>query len=591
MAYYSDDIIEQVRGSNDIVDIISGYVNLTRKGNSYVGLCPFHAEKSPSFSVSADTQLYHCFGCGAGGNVFTFLMEYENMTFPEAVKELAARASISLPQSDMSKEAAKEVSDRSVVLEINKYAAKYFYSLLHNNMGKRALDYFKSRGLSDSTIAHFGLGYSSQYSNDLYNALKKQGYLDDIIKKSGVCNIEEKTGGRDRFWNRAMFPIMDERSHVIGFGARVMGDGEPKYLNSPETIVFDKGRNLYGLNFAKKSKRKGFILCEGYMDVITLHQAGFDNAVATLGTALTPGHASLLKRLRVESVYLCYDSDKAGTKAALRAIPILRQFGISSRIIHMEPYKDPDEFIKNLGADEYEERINQAQNGFYFELDQIEKKYDMNDPAEKTRFFQEVSSLILTLEKGIEMDSYIQSVAQKYSIPIDDIKSAVSVQAAKGYESKKSKPLKSGIQSHKKEDATLQSQKMLLTWIVQQEGLIDRVSEYITAEDFTDEFMHQIASGLFEQAANGRMNPAALVSEFEDEQSQRKVADIFNTPLEMIESQEARNKALYDIIIKIKENSIENTLANLADDDIEGQQKYIENKKRLDKLKSGRIII
>ena len=356
MPLYSDDIIEEVRSRNDIVDVISQYVRLQKKGSNYFGLCPFHNEKSGSFSVSPNKQMYYCFGCGAGGNVFTFMMEYENFTFGEAMEALAQRAGMELPRQEYSSAQRREADRRARLLEINKEAAKYFYSLLRSERGKNALAYFRKRELLEETMQKFGLGYSDQYSDDLYRYLRKKGYEDEILKESGLVTIEERRGGYDKFWNRAMFPIMDVHNKVIGFGGRVMGEGEPKYLNSPETKIFDKSRNLYGLNIARSTKKTQLLLCEGYMDVIALHQAGFDNAVASLGTSLTSGHASLLKRYTKE-VYLTYDSDGAGVKAALRAIPILKEVGITAKVINMKPYKDPDEFIKALGPEEYQKRI------------------------------------------------------------------------------------------------------------------------------------------------------------------------------------------------------------------------------------------
>ena len=251
MAYYSDELIEEVRSRNDIVDVISGYVRLTKKGSTYFGLCPFHNEKTGSFSVSPNKQMYYCFGCGAGGNVFTFLMQYENFSFPEAMEALAERAGIELPKQEMSAQAKKEADKRQILLEINKAAGKYYYMLLRSEHGKQAYEYFKKRELSDATMQKFGLGYSDKYSDDLYRYLRKLGYDDAILKESGLVSIDEVRGGHDKFWNRAMFPIMDVHNKVIGFGGRVMGDGEPKYLNSPETKVFDKSRNLYALNFAR----------------------------------------------------------------------------------------------------------------------------------------------------------------------------------------------------------------------------------------------------------------------------------------------------------------------------------------------------
>ena len=305
--YYPDELIEEVRTRNDIVDVISDYVRLQKKGSSYFGLCPFHNEKSPSFSVSRQKQMYYCFGCGAGGNVFTFLMEYENFSFMEAVKFLADRAGIALPEAEYSKEAKQRADLKASILEINKIAARYYYVQLKSERGVGAHTYLTDRGLTEETITAFGLGYSTKYSDDLYQYLRGKGYSEDLIRQAGLINTDERQGVYDKFWNRVIFPIMDVNSRVIGFGGRVMGDGKPKYLNSPETAVFDKSRNLYGLNRARTSRKTYFLLCEGYMDVISLHQAGFTNAVASLGTALTSGHASLIKRY-VQEVYLTYDS-------------------------------------------------------------------------------------------------------------------------------------------------------------------------------------------------------------------------------------------------------------------------------------------
>ena len=384
--YYPDEVIEEVRMKNDIVDVISGYVKLQKKGANYFGLCPFHNEKSPSFSVSPGKQMYYCFGCGAGGNVITFLMEYENYTFQEALSSLADRAGVNLPKMEYSREAREQADLRARLLEVNKLAANYFYYQMKQPQGKAAYDYFHlKRGLADETIVHFGLGYSNKTSDDLYRYLKGKGYEDSFLKDTGLVTLEER-GGRDKFWNRVMFPIMDVNNRVIGFGGRVMGDGEPKYLNSPETKLFDKSRNLYGLNYARLSREGYLLICEGYLDVISLHQAGFTNAVASLGTAFTSQHANVLKRY-TDQVILTYDSDGAGVKAALRAIPILKEVGMSIKVLNMKPYKDPDEFIKNMGAEAFRQRIREAKNSFLFEVDVLRRGYEMDDPEQKTRFY------------------------------------------------------------------------------------------------------------------------------------------------------------------------------------------------------------
>ena len=364
---YSDDIIEEVRQKNDIVDVVSQYVKLTRKGSSYFGLCPFHNEKTPSFSVTPGKQMYYCFGCGAGGNVFNFIMEYENYSFGEALKHLADRAGVELPKIEYSREVREKAEQKAELLEINKQAAQYYYYQLRTEGGRQGHEYLAGRQLSEETMRKFGLGYSDKFGSGLYKYLKSKGYSDERLRESGLFNVDERHGMYDKFWNRVIFPIMDVNNRVIGFGGRVMGDGKPKYLNSPETKIFDKSRNLYGLNIARTTRKKYLILCEGYMDVISMHQAGFTNAVASLGTALTSGHASLLKRYTQE-VLLLYDSDEAGIRAALRGIPILREAGVNSRVVDLKPYKDPDEFIKNMGAEAFEERLNQASDSFMFRV-------------------------------------------------------------------------------------------------------------------------------------------------------------------------------------------------------------------------------
>lgn len=592
MPYYSDELIEEVRSRNDIVDVIGGYVRLQKKGSSYFGLCPFHNEKTGSFSVTPGKQMFYCFGCGAGGNVFTFLMKYENYTFGEAMQTLADRVGIELPKQELSEAQKREADERSRLLEINKEAAKYFYALLRNPRGARAYEYFKNRQLSDETMQKFGLGYSDQYSDDLYRYLRKKGYDDEILKKSGLVTIDEVRGGHDKFWNRAMFPIMDVHNRVIGFGGRVMGEGEPKYLNSPETRIFDKSRNLYGLNIARTSRRNQMLLCEGYMDVISLHQAGFDNAVASLGTALTSGHANLLKRYTKE-VYLTYDSDGAGVKAALRAIPILKEVGITTKVINMRPYKDPDEFIKALGADEYQKRIDEAENSFLFEIRILNEQYDMNDPASKTAFFNETAQKLLGFSEELERNNYIQAVAEKYFVTIEELKKLVNNLAIKGGIVKAPTPLKSGInENKKKEDGMKQSQKLLLTWLIEDTRLFKTIEGLITPEDFTEELYHRVAEKLFEQyKTEGAVNPAQIVSMEAGEEEQREIASLFNATIHEVETQNEMEKALKETIIRIKQNSINYRSDHLDPNDMAGLMKVIEDKRALEKLEKLHISI
>ncbi len=592
MAYYSDELIEEVRSRNDIVDVISGYVRLTKKGSTYFGLCPFHNEKTGSFSVSPNKQMYYCFGCGAGGNVFTFLMQYENFSFPEAMEALAERAGIELPKQEMSAQAKKEADKRQILLEINKAAGKYYYMLLRSEHGKQAYEYFKKRELSDATMQKFGLGYSDKYSDDLYRYLRKLGYDDAILKESGLVSIDEVRGGHDKFWNRAMFPIMDVHNKVIGFGGRVMGDGEPKYLNSPETKIFDKSRNLYALNFARQTKKPQMLLCEGYMDVIALHQAGFDNAVASLGTAFTSGHASLLKRYTKE-VYLTFDSDGAGIKAALRAIPILKEVGLTAKVINMKPYKDPDEFIKALGAEEYQKRIDAAENSFMFEIRILEQKYDMKDPEGKTAFQTEVAKKLLDFTAELERNNYMEALADKYHMSFEALRNLVNQLGTQGGLVKERTPLKSGLneKKHKKEDGMKQSQKLLLTWLIEYDNLYDKIKDIITPEDFTEDIFRKVAELLYEQKKSGTVNPAQIISLFAEEEEQREVAELFHARIHEVDSAAERDKALKETILRVKDNSITYRSAHLEPTDMQGLQQLVADKRTLQNMEKMHISI
>lgn len=589
--YYPDELIEEVRTRNDIVDVISGYVRLQKKGSSYFGLCPFHNEKSPSFSVSRQKQMYYCFGCGAGGNVFTFLMEYENFSFMEAVKFLADRAGIALPEAEYSKEAKQRADLKASILEINKIAARYYYVQLKSERGVGAHTYLTDRGLTEETITAFGLGYSTKYSDDLYQYLRGKGYSEDLIRQAGLINTDERQGVYDKFWNRVIFPIMDVNSRVIGFGGRVMGDGKPKYLNSPETAVFDKSRNLYGLNRARTSRKTYFLLCEGYMDVISLHQAGFTNAVASLGTALTSGHASLIKRY-VQEVYLTYDSDDAGTRAALRAVPILKEAGISAKVIRMDPYKDPDEFIKNLGAEEFERRIGNARNGFMFGLEMLEKQYDLNTPEGKTAFFQEAARRLIGFEEELERNNYIEAVARTYHATTESLQKLVAKTAVKeGMAAPAARPRQLGGNEKPKEDGSKTAQKVLLTWMIEDRHLFGIIQKYITPEDFPEPLYHTVAEFLYQQYEEGELNPAKILNHFTQEEEHREAASLFHTRIQKLTTKEEREKALQETIIKVKTYSIDYRTMHLAPTDIAGLQKLMEEKRKLDDIKKLHISI
>ncbi|MBR5577585.1 MAG: DNA primase [Lachnospiraceae bacterium] len=586
--YYPDELIEEVRSKNDIVEVISGYVRMQKKGSAYFGLCPFHSEKSPSFSVSGAKQMYYCFGCGAGGNVFTFLMNYENFTFRESIQELANRAGIDLPELEYSESAKKEADKKGILLEINKEAAKYFYYQLRQPQGKIGYEYLLKRELSQETIHKFGLGFANKTSNDLVAYLKSKGYKDQQLVEAGLAGADEKYGLHDKFWNRVIFPIMDINHRAIGFGGRVMGDGNPKYLNSPETLVFDKSRNLYGLNFARTSRKNHMILCEGYMDVISLHQAGFTQAVASLGTAFTMGQATLLKRY-TETVLLAYDSDEAGTKAALRALNILRETGLMGKVIDLKPYKDPDELIKNLGAEEFSQRLDKAENGFLFEIRVLQRDFNLKDPEEKTRFHREIAKRLCQFSEEVERDNYLEAVAASYHIGYENLRKLMQSYALKNGMAKPIERPKSGIQSkNTQEESIRKNQRLLITWLVEEPYLYTSVKDFLSPEDFTDELYREVAEKLFEELKSEKFSPAGLVSMFEEEEKQREVARLFNTKLNMLTTKPEREKAFHDILIKVKEQSLEYYSGRLGSD-VTAINRVISGKVALENLKKTHI--
>lgn len=568
MPIYSSEVIEEVVSRNDIVDVISGYIKLKKSGSSYVGLCPFHNEKSPSFSVSGTKQMYHCFGCGVGGNVITFVMEYENYTFPEAVKMLADRAGIALPVMEYSGEDRRERDIKTKLLEINKIAATFYYHQLKSPAGQSGLDYLKKRQLSDKTINTFGLGYAPQLTGDLYRMLKGKGYDDELLKESGLFTYEK--GIREKFWNRVIFPIMDINNKVIGFGGRVMGDGKPKYLNSPETKLFDKSKNLYGLNVARSSRKNNLIICEGYMDVISMHQAGFNQAVASLGTALTPGHARLLKRY-TDNVLITYDSDEAGVKAALRAIPILKEAGLSTKVINMRPYKDPDEFIKAMGAEAFQERIDNAENSFMYEIGTMLRNYDRGDPESETAFEREVAAKLVTFKEKLERDNYLKAVCRQFMIPEDGMRQMVSrLGNQEGIISRNAgavspQPTVERKPKKKREDGLRQAEKMLLTWLISDRDIFDKVAAYIKPEDFIDPLFSGVAEKVYEQYGTGNISPAAIIADYATTEEHTEVAAMFSADLDESLNNLEREKTLNDIVIRIKANSLNHELNKTVD--------------------------
>lgn len=579
--YFEEDFVDEVRQRNDIVDVISSSVNLKRSGSNYLGLCPFHNEKTASFSVSPSKQMYYCFGCGAGGNVFTFLMEYENLTFVEALEELAGRAGLELPTKQDTAADRKRRDLRDSILEINKLAANFYYATLKSERGRDGYDYLTGRGLTPETIRHFGLGFSDRTSGELYRYIKSKGYSDQVLKETGLFTYDEKRGTYDKFWNRVMFPILDRNNRVIAFGGRVMGDAKPKYLNSPETLVFDKSRNLYGLNFIHGKQEEGILICEGYMDVIALHQAGFTNAVASLGTAFTSQHCSLLKRY-TDMVYLCYDSDGAGVKAAMRAIPMLREAQIRVKVIDMNPYKDPDEFIKGLSKEAFTERIKTAKTSFFYEVDNIRKEYDMNDPESKTRFMNAIAKKCAAFSNEIERVNYMEAFAREYNVRLEDFRKLVAYQSAQmvGIDYEKRKVTQ---REGKKEDGISKTQGIFLTWITNDRTLYEKTKDIVRVEDFVDEPYRQVAEMVYSQyESQGRVEPAVIISRYESKEEQSLVAGIFNKEIRALTGNMEQQKAINEVVRNIKKYSLDYRSRHVTD--MKELQQIIAEKKQLQTL-------
>ncbi|MDD6362576.1 MAG: DNA primase [Lachnospiraceae bacterium] len=584
--YYPQEIIDQVIAANDIVSVIGEHVHMKRSGSGYMGLCPFHSEKSPSFSVSPGKQVYHCFGCGESGNVVTFVMKYENATFQEALKILADRAGIKLPEAQYSEESKKKNEQRDRLFAINKDAATYYFRLLRSPRGRRGMDYFRQRQLSDETLNRFGLGFADGADSDLVAYLRKRGYADEDILLSGVAAFDEKRGLHDKFWNRVMYPIMDVTNRVIGFGGRVMGDGKPKYLNSPETPIFDKSHNLYGLNLAKRSRCGYFILCEGYMDVIAMHQAGFSQAVASLGTSFTEGQAQILKRY-VPTVLLSYDSDGAGVKAAMRNIGILHSAGLTGKVVDLRPYKDPDEFMKGAGKEEFQKRLDNAENSFLYQIRQIQTNYDLSDPAAQTRFYHEIARRLCEFDDEIERENYTKKMADLYFIPLETLRREVaSYQMAGGAQTlqtrqlQRQKPvnLTEGKRRGKLEEAKRRNERLLLTWISDDPAVYLQLRPYLRAEDFAEGVYRTAAGRYFEildkrygdalqveagTLPEGSASPAAAVACFDSEEEQKEAAQLFETRMDGVQTKEEREKALKDVILSVKRNALEQSMLSL----------------------------
>ena len=556
--YYGEDIVEEVRQKTDIVDLVGQYVHLKKKGSSYFGLCPFHGEKTASFSVSPGKQIFYCFGCGKAGDSIRFLMEYENLSFVEALEELAERANVTLPKEEKRDKGEEDL--RYKILEINKQAALFYVKQLRSEKGKQGLAYCAKRKLSGESITHFGLGYAGKERDSLYQYCKSLGFKDRVLQESGLFSFKEN-GAYDKFFNRLIFPIMDLHNRVIGFGGRVMGDGEPKYLNSPETKLFDKSRNLFALNFSRKSRANYFILCEGYMDVISLHQWGFSEAVAALGTAFTEQQADLMKRFN-SLIYLCFDSDGAGKKACKRAISILREKKLEGKVIRLSPYKDPDEFLKAEGKEAFEKRIEEAKNAFLWEVEEKKTEFDLHDPAGMQKYMESIAELLRTsFSDPVERENYLKAVAREQMLKAENLQHLVD----KEEKTQLSFGLRknAGRQEKKREERwNSPLEEEFLSVLMQRNDFVDLAKKYIEEVDFQGDFAKEIYLKLL----SGLSAKAILDSYQNEEEKYQKLVKLYHGDLYHMDlEKDEEKKLLSDYIRQLKLQKIEEKIKEVTD--------------------------
>jgi len=580
---YSQDTIDQVREGNDIVSVVSQYVHLTKKGPNHFGLCPFHREKSPSFSVSEDKQFFHCFGCGAGGNVITFIMRIENYEFPDALKFLADRIHFELPTDNSLRSDNGGLSAlKETLYEVNKTAARFFYDSLIGEDGKHAVEYLDERNVSVPARNRFGLGYSpGGKNNTLYNFLKKSGYNDDILIKSGLI-IKNRNGDGffDKFYGRLMFPIFDYKGRIVGFGGRIMGEGQPKYLNSPETAIFDKSSNLYAINFARKEKSDNLILAEGYMDVISLSQYGFKNAVAALGTAFNGNHIRQLKNY-CKTVTLLFDSDEAGQKAALKAIDVLKDSGLKTRVLRLENAKDPDEFLNKFGASEFAKALDSALYDTDFLIKTAKSRYNLENSEGKVGFVKEASGIIAKLDSSIEKEVYAKNAADIAGVSEQSVKAEVSKREVGLTISEEIRASRAGMRGRTTAAKGIdEARRNILYTLASSRRFDDLILKHLQAEDLAEPIYIKLFDVIKnEKVKKGSVSRPNLPNYFEDIEEQGIVSNIFAMPKEY----EDEDKAVRDHIKSVLKGYYDYKLLNFGDASIgneliELRKRYIDRK-------------
>ncbi len=587
---YPQEIIEEVRLQNDIVDVISEYLPLKQKGTSYFGLCPFHNEKTPSFSVNSERQFYYCFGCGAGGNVYTFIMQMENDTFPEAVRRLADRAHIVLPEPQYTQQAKEQEMKKQRLFQLHKQAGRFFYEKLHESVGEEARAYLQKRQMNINMQKKFGIGYAPKGQQQLYQYLQQQGFSEQELQQSGlVIQRKEGKGYFDRFHNRLMFPILDIQGRVIGFGGRILQSGEPKYLNSPETLIFNKSKNLYGLNFAKNTRKREIILVEGYMDMISIYQAGFRNVAASLGTAFNQEHAKTLKKY-ADSVILLYDSDDAGTMAAQRAIPILTQNGFRVKVMQVPNGKDPDEFIKQNGAEAFSHLLANAMHYVTFQIQCLRKEYDFTQTQQKVEFTTKTANILAKLDNDIERNVYTNEISNMTGISQQAIENEINkiinkendVFAQSAYQKRNTQYYQKNEEVKTKSHGLFAAQKDILYLCASNIQVYNKIKTILSPEDFIEpvyQKVYEYIALLYQK--NSTVFPAELVNYFEQQQQQKLVTQIFAVSSEY-KTMRDLEKALTEEVKTIKRVSLDR-LASQAED-IEQIKKLVIEKGKLDGL-------
>ena len=564
---YSDEIIEEVRQNNDVVDIISQYVHLTRKGRNYFGLCPFHSEKSPSFSVSPDRQIFHCFGCGVGGNVYTFLMKIEGITFKESLEQLAERANIQLPTYENSADAAKDEL-KAKVYKVNEFAAEFYHQNLYKPVARIGQEYVKKRKMNRETLEAYRIGFSGRF-DELYKALKAQGFEEKEILESGLVNKNANGTYIDRYRERLMFPICDARGKVIAFGGRILDDSkikdpkfpQPKYINSPENVVYSKGRHLFGLNVAKKESAKKLLIVEGYMDVISLHQRGITNVVGALGTALTEQQGWLLRK-NTEQVILGFDADGAGQTAIERSMKILQKMGCDMRVLQIEGAKDPDEYIVKFGEGRFRLAMYNAISLVEFTVKNLKKDLNLDNTSDKIKFLNKIAQILSKVENTMEREIYIEKIAKGYNISKEAIYAEVNKLIYAG--NKTDKVLQSNTKEIKHveieikddiidEDLQRRENTIIAILLENNNNIFQKIKEKIKPEDFISKINKKIAKELYNELEKEDCNINKLIDTF-DETMQSHITMLMATDFEI----EDVDKAVEDILTKYEKERLEN---------------------------------